>query len=105
MECTEFRELMEADPAATDPRAGIPNRPFRPRTRLRASERLINAALRFDVAALQANVQQQRNPAPRWRFTAIAGTAAALVGGGVGGAVGAFAAPPPTSRSASSSDG
>lgn len=83
MECTEFRELMEADPATTDPRADEHAHSCAAcqayAARLRASERLINAALRFDVAALQANVQQQRNPAPRWRFTAIAGTAAALV--------------------------
>ena len=83
MECTEFRELIGADPAGLDARAEQ-HRKSCPACkayaeRLAASEQLINEALRFDVKALQREVERRRHPQTRQRFTAIAGVAAALV--------------------------
>ncbi|HSG64964.1 MAG TPA: hypothetical protein VLD39_08185, partial [Gammaproteobacteria bacterium] len=63
MDCSDFRELIGADPAQLDP-AGVEHERSCPACaayaqRLRASEGLITAALRFDVAAARA----QRTPA------------------------------------------
>lgn len=83
MECTEFRELIGADPAAGDPLAEEHLRSCSAcrayAERLHASERLISQALRFDVQALQQNFELQRRAPKQRRLTMLAGTAAALV--------------------------
>ena len=83
MECTQVRELIGADPAAT-PAAAEEHLQACPACnayaqRLRASEQLIHEALRFDVGALQRQVALQQQPRHRPRWAAVSGVAAALV--------------------------
>ncbi len=83
MECTEFRQLIGADPAGSDPRAEEHARSCSAcqayAQRLRASEELIGTALRFDVQELKSNAELQRRRPAHQRLWAIAGTAAAVV--------------------------
>jgi hypothetical protein len=46
---------------------------------VQAAERLIGPALRFDVQEFHSHLKDRQKPVTRQRFTAIAGTAAALV--------------------------
>jgi len=83
MECTQFRQLIETDPAIADPQADQHEQSCSAcdayARRVRAAERLIGPALRFDVEALNRQVVQHKRPAGRSRLTAIAGTAAAFL--------------------------
>ena len=83
MECSEFRQRIESDPASTDDQADQHARDCAAcnayARRVRAAERLICPALRFDVAEFNRQVAAQAQPAGRLRFRAMAGTAAALV--------------------------
>lgn len=81
MDCQEFREHIGADPAQWHEACAAHERSCAAcaayARRLRASERLIAAALRFDVAALRA--RRARVPAARVAFAPRALAAAASV--------------------------
>ena len=86
MDCQEYRERIEADPARVDEAGAAHERDCEAcaayAQRLRASERLIGQALRFDVARVREHDGPSTSPQPRasmrtgWAMAASAAIAA-----------------------------
>lgn len=89
MDCQEFRQCIEADPAAIDEAGAAHERDCGAcaayAQRLRASERLISEALRFDVASLRGQARAPSAPRRRgskrtiWAMAASAAVAGVAV--------------------------
>ncbi len=86
MDCQEYRQRIEADPAWTDEAGAAHERECGAcaayARRLRESERLISQALRFDVASVRGHDRASNSPAARssvrttWAMAASAAVAA-----------------------------